>query len=171
MDPNGRSPGVDDHRDQAEIFASKIGDAVEFGCAAESAGQIVGPAVISAAEFGGRAIGFAQDRGGPMATDVVKCRGACQIRRGRLRPARRRFRRLSTILGRSTDRGGRRPASRRTRCAAPGRPIPGRNTSAWDGGRANEGQPGRRRRAGRADGRSWAASSKPGHTGCLSLWT
>src|SRR5207248_1429623 len=53
-------------------FLGEVGDAVELGCAAQPAGQVVGPTVIAAAQLGARAVRLVDDLGRLVAADVMK---------------------------------------------------------------------------------------------------
>src|SRR5262249_60617263 len=56
VDPDDRPPGGNGDRRQAVVLAAEVEDAVEFRSAAEPAGEVVGPAVVTAAKAGGFAL-------------------------------------------------------------------------------------------------------------------
>src|SRR5262245_7074495 len=70
MDPDERAPGRNRDRNEAIFFLAEFLNAVELRRAAELAGQVVGPAVITAAKPGRGAARFIQDWRGAVATDV-----------------------------------------------------------------------------------------------------
>ena len=154
MDPDQRPPNGDGQRRQAVVLAAEVGDAVELRGAAQPAGQVVGPAVIAAAQPRRLAARLRRHGGRPMAADVGKGAqhaGLVADDQDRLAGD---FRGEERSRPRPRRPPGRRPAtSRRRRPAAPGRTrrrrcttrrgwcwrapaaIPGRKHSICRGGR------------------------------------
>ena len=73
MDKNQRAPDIHRESCQTLIFFGEIFNAAEFRRAQQAAGQVVGPAVVAAAEVAAVTLSFAGDPGSAMPAEIKKC--------------------------------------------------------------------------------------------------
>jgi hypothetical protein len=70
MDPDERSPGLDGKWEKSGVLTLEVSDSLEFRDTAKSAGQVVGPTMIPAAQPAGPATRFCQYQSGAMTADI-----------------------------------------------------------------------------------------------------